>query len=351
MKGKTFCRQCGKTDEKLIKSLCPSCFIEEAQIISIPDELEVTICTRCGSIQTKGRWNDSNLSPEEIVIQTLLEEVEASEDSFDLKISPEILNIRGSTYECLIGIETRVLGKTVYQEYPVKVKLDKTVCPECSKYASGYYEAVIQIRADKRPLTAQEIENADKIIKKGINRLWEKNRMAYISQKLEIKEGVDYYVGSYKAARRLTEDLKNMLGGVVKESPRLMGRDKSRGKDLYRIWISLRLPHFHEGDFVSYRGLKAQVLFLQGQKIGIRNLKSAHTSTVSWRDYEKIKTIARKEDVKQAMITAKTPYSLQILHPDTYQPVELDLDSHLSRYEIGEELPVVEIEGTLYPLE
>jgi len=98
--------------------------------------------------------------------------------------------------------------------------------------------------------------------------------MAYISQRAQIKEGIDYYIGSYKAARKLTESLKNKLGGMINESPRLMGRDKSAGKDLYRVWILLRLPHFLKGDFVKYNDLPNQVTGYDGSKIYLKDLES-----------------------------------------------------------------------------
>ena len=54
--------------------------------------------------------------------------------------------------------------------------------------------------------------------------------MAYVSDVSVIKEGVDYYIGSYKAARKITTAVKDVMGGVVQESPRLVGRDKSTRK-------------------------------------------------------------------------------------------------------------------------
>lgn len=350
MKGKPFCRRCGKTDKELIEGLCTSCFRKEIQLISIPEQMQVTICTHCGSTQKEGKWYDSKLSTQETVLQAILEQLMALDTSFDLKFFPEILKVHGSHYHCLIVTEARVLDKKVFQEYPVSVDMKKTVCPDCSKFSSGYYEAVIQIRADKRLPSPEELEKAYNIIKRGISRLSKKNRMAYISEMVEIKEGVDYYVGSYKAARKLTEDLRNILGGVIIESPRIMGRDKSRGKDLYRIWISLRMPQFQVGDFVSYGSFKAQVLSLNGQKIVLKDLQSPHTSTVSWKNYAKIQTIAYKKEVKMAMVTAKTPNSVQILHPDTFKLVDLEGYEVLEEIPIGDELPVVEIKGVLYPL-
>ncbi|MCE5214425.1 MAG: NMD protein affecting ribosome stability and mRNA decay, partial [Methanobacterium sp.] len=259
MKGKAFCTKCGKTDEKLYQNLCSSCFIEKTSLIHIPDNIELTICTHCGSIHKKTKWMDSNLSLEDQLAEIILEHVEVDESVSQEKLSLELINERGSTFTFLVTVRGKVLGEEVVQEFPAYIKVKRSVCPDCSKYASGYYEAVIQLRANERYPSQDEIENVDSILKNRLEHLSRDNRMAYISQRALIKEGVDYYVGSYKAARKLTDALKNVLGGVVKESPRLMGHDKNTGKDLYRIWISLRIPHFIKGDFVSFDDIIGEI--------------------------------------------------------------------------------------------
>ena len=132
------------------------------------------------------------------------------------------------------------------------VRINHTVCPDCSKKSSGYYEAVIQLRADERELDSDEIANAEEIIGRVIEKQARKDKLAYIPQIATPKEGKDYYIGSLKTARKVAGQLKEELGGTTKESPRLISEDKSTGKGLYRIWISLRLPKFIKEDFVRY---------------------------------------------------------------------------------------------------
>ena len=159
----------------------------------------------------------------------------------------------------------------IIEEHTANVKIKKGACPDCSKYASGYFESVIQIRADKRFPSTKELQTVDQIIRDKIGSLSVKNRMAYVSDVSVIKEGVDYYIGFYKAARKITTAVKDVMGGVVQESPRLVGRDKSRGKDLYRIWISIRLPDFQKDDFIEYENRKGQVKGFDGKKILLNN--------------------------------------------------------------------------------
>jgi len=350
LKGKAFCPICGKTDEELFSGLCRSCFIEELNLITVPNEIQLTTCTQCGSIQKKGRWCDSDLIIEEQSAEAILEHVEVNEIVSNAQIVPEIKNIRGSILEFLVKVTGQVLGKEVSQEFQVKVKVDKNVCNECSKYASGYYEAVIQLRADERSLSLEEIEIADEDLRSHLEKLSMENRMAYISNRAQIKEGIDYYIGSYKAARKLTESLKNKLGGIINESPRLMGFDKSAGKNLYRIWILLRLPNFQMGDFVKYNKAITQVTGYDGNKIYLVDLSSSERVSIPWKSVGKLEVVARNDEIKKVMISARTPKSVQILHPDTYQPVDIDLHEESPHITIGKEIEVVEINNVFYLL-
>jgi nonsense-mediated mRNA decay protein 3 len=345
-----FCPRCGSEDEELYEGICTSCFVKEAKIISIPQDLEVTICAHCSSLFKGLKWEDSELSEEELVTLVIMENYETPSYVQDLELSIEILTIRGSIYECIIHAEGNVMGTRIIEEHHTNVKIKKGACPDCSKYASGYFESVIQIRADKRFPSSEEIQTIDQIIRAKISSLSVKNRMAYVSDVSMIKEGVDYYIGSYKAARKIATAVKDVMGGVVQESPRLVGRDKSRGKDLYRIWISIRLPDFQKNDFIEYENRKGKVKGFDGKKILLKDLESQDVWSVMWKEYNKIKVVARSSDIKTTSVTSKTPKTIQILHPDTYQPLDIDINKETSDLEIGDEVKVIEIQGIVYVL-
>jgi nonsense-mediated mRNA decay protein 3 len=345
-----FCPRCGSEDQELYEGICISCFVKEAKIITIPQDLEVTICAHCSSLLKGIKWEDCELSEEELVTLAVMENYETSSYVEDLEFTVEILTIRGSIYECIIHAEGNVMGTRIIEEHTTNVKIKKGSCPDCSKYASGYFESVIQIRADRRFPSPKELETIDQIMRAKTSSLAVQNRMAYVSDVSVIKEGVDYYIGSYKAARKLTTAVKDVMGGVVQESPRLVGRDKSRGKDLYRIWISIRLPDFQKADFIEYENRKGQVKGFDGKKIVLNDLVSHDVWSVMWKEYNKIKVVARSTDIKTTNVTSKTPKTIQILHPDTYQPIDIDINAETSDLDIGDEVNVIEIEDILYIL-
>lgn len=343
-----FCIECGKEDEKLHKGLCSSCFASGNKLITIPPEVEVELCAHCSSLHVGDKWLDTEQSEEEIISDTIASESIPEKDAEDIILEIDLINQKGSVFELMVNASGKVRGMPVKREYQTKVKLNRNACPDCSKYASGYYEAVLQLRADKRLLESDEIQSADEIIKRLLEKLSRTNRMAYLSQRLELKEGVDYYFGSYKAARKISSVLKDEMGGVIGESPRLMGRDKSAGKDLYRIWISLRLPFFQKGDFIIYNSHVGQVVDLSGRKIIIRDLATLEKISVSWREYSNLELVTRRENVKNTTVTSKSPTEIQLLHPETYQPVDLEIMPQLSDLNIGDQVEVVEIKGKLY---
>ncbi|CDG65595.1 MAG: ribosomal export protein [Methanobacterium sp.] len=343
-----FCIECGKEDEELFEGLCSSCFVAGKKLITISPELTVEICAHCSSAHVGDKWVKNELSEEEFIAETIAKKAIPDKEAEDVVLEIDLLNQKGSILELIINARGKILGIPVERELPIKVKINRNDCPECSKYASGYYESVLQLRADKRALTRKEISTADRIIEKVLEKLFRTNRMAYISQRAELKEGVDYYFGSYKASRKISQALKEEMGGILGESPRLMGRDKSAGKDLYRIWISLRLPSFQPGDFLAYSDNLGQVTDLNGKKIMVMDLNTLGKNSISWREYPHLEVVAQKENIKTTTVTSKSPTQIQILHPETYQPVDLDILPEMNSLNIGDPVDVIEIREKLY---
>jgi len=345
-----FCPKCGETGQEIINGVCKSCFLKELILAQIPDEIELTVCAHCESQLVSGKWYELELSDEEIILNTIYKHITLNKYAKITEINVETLLARGSNIECIVHLKADVLGRTILQDYKLNVKIIRTVCPECSKFASGYYEAVIQLRAQNRIPDEEEVAVADGLIAGNIDKISRKNRMAYISERAVLKEGIDYYIGSYKVAKRLASTLKDHFGGVVKESPRLMGRDKSTGKDLHRIWISLRIPYFRINDFIMYENSVGPVVGIDGKKVLFKDLDSLSNISVQWRDYRKIETVALKEDIKETTVTAKTPDSIQVLHPDSYEPVDIKINEETVDIQIGRDVSVIVIGSDIHIL-
>ena len=343
-----FCPECGATDVEMIDGICKNCFLKKFQLMEIPENITVTICKHCNAKLEEGKWKDEYIPEEEIIYRALERNITISDLAENEEIELEIDQMRGTIAECYVEAVATVLGEEVVETHTPDVKINYSVCPDCSKRNAGYYEAVIQLRADDRELEDEEIATAEEIINRTLDKQFKKDKLAYIPQVAKLKEGNDYYIGSLKSAKKVVEHLKEEFGGTTKESPRLISEDKSTGKGLYRIWIALRLPKFVKDDFVKYHDNVYQVSDVDGNRIQVINLENQDIISLKWREYDSIEKIEHLEGVQKAIITAKSPSMMQILDPDDYSPIDLEMNETLERYNIGEEIDVIKIDGKIY---
>lgn len=345
-----FCPECGKTDCELIEGICKDCFLKNFKLITIPEKIEVTICSHCNAKLNEGKWEEYNIPEEEIIYRALERAIEINPLIENEEIDLEIIQMKGSIAETEIGIVAIVLGKEIQQHYKQNVRLKKTVCPNCSKMNSGYYEAVIQLRTDEKELSSDEIIKVDSLIKNFLESSFEKNKLAYLVQKDTIKEGIDYYIGSYKEGRKIANNIQSKFGGVIKESPRLVSQDKSTGKGLYRIWISVRLPKFKKKDFISYSSKIAQILSIDNKKIIAIDLETNSKFSISWKEYDDIESLKKYDDIEIAEIISKSPNKIQILDPEDYEVIDIYEKNKSDNLEIGDKIKIIKLNNKIYPL-
>jgi len=98
---------------------------------------------------------------------------------------------------------------------------------------SNYYEAVLQVRNTNEEVTNCVI-NAIKNFKK-------KEKDIYVAREVKYKDGFDLYLSSQKFAHQLGKILKKSFNGKLLETRRLHGRDRSKGKDIYRRTVLFRV--------------------------------------------------------------------------------------------------------------
>jgi len=345
---KMFCPECGNSNSEMIEGLCKECFLKQFSILKIPEKIEITVCAHCNARLEEGKWRESNIIEEEIIYRALERAIEINTLVENEEIDLNIIQMRGTIAECNIEAVAIVLGEKIHQSFDMEVKIITTVCPDCSKRNSGYYEAVIQFRADKRELLRSEISQADEIVKKTLNSQFSRNKLAYLVEKINMKEGIDYYIGSYKSAKKISSNLINRFGGVVKESPRLIGQNKSTGKGIYRIWISVRLPEFKIMDIISYLEKIGQITSIDGNKIIVNDLKTHENFSIFWKEYDSIKIIKTAKEILTSNIISKSPSKIQILDPDNYEVVDIAIDNILEEYNIGDEVNLVKIDDNYY---
>ena len=343
-----FCPECGSTDKEMVGDICIDCFLNEFQMMEIPQHIEVQICSHCNSKFEEGKWIDEFIPEDEVIYRALERNIKIADEVENEIIDLEIDQIKGTITSCHVEITGEVHGSQIEETHECEVRLLKTVCPTCSKVQSGYYEAVIQFRADNREIKTEEYSKADEIVERTLIKQSKKDKLAYCPQIAKLKEGYDYYIGSLKSGKKVAEALTEEFGGIVKESPRLISEDKSTGKGLYRIWISVRIPEFEVNDFVRFEDKIIQINSISKNSVVGQDISTDKKYNIPMKNMEDIKLVKKENEIETTTIISKSPSIIQILDPSDYSAVDLEMKEEFSDYNIGDEIKLIKIDNYIY---
>ena len=343
-----FCPECGSTDKKMVGDICIDCFLKDFQMLELPNRIEVQICSHCNSKLEEGKWSEEFIPEEEIIYRALERNIKIADEVSNEHVTLGINQMKGTIAECSVEITGEVEGAQIEEEHGAEVKILKTVCPTCSKIQSGYYEAVIQFRADNREIKAEEYAKADEIIERTLIKQSKTDKLAYCPQIAKLKEGHDYYIGSLKSGRKVVEALKEEFGGVIKESPRLISEDKSTGKGLYRIWISIRIPEFEIGDFIKFENKILYVNSIGKNSIIGEEISTNKKHNIPMKNIGDIEVVKKSDEIETTTVISKSPQIMQILDPIDYSAVDLDMKEEYGKYNVGDEVKLIRIDNYIY---
>ncbi len=343
-----FCPECGSTDKKMVGDICIDCFLKDFQMIELPKRIEVQICSHCNSKLEEGKWSDEFLPEEEIIYRALERNIKVADEVSNEIINLEIDQMKGTLAECYVEVTGEVEGTQIEETHDTEVKILKTVCPSCSKIQSGYYESVVQFRADNREIKPEEYAKADEIVERTLQKQSKSDKLAYCPQRAKLKEGYDYYIGSFKSGNKVAEALKEEFGGVMKESPRLISEDKSTGKGLYRVWISIRIPEFEIGDFIKFENKILYVHSIGKNSIVGEEISTNKKHNIPMKNMDDIELVKKADEIETTTVISKSPQIMQILDPIDYSAVDLDMKEEYGKYNVGDEVKLIRLDNYIY---
>ncbi|NJE49025.1 60S ribosomal export protein NMD3 [Thermococcus sp. 9N3] len=356
-----FCYRCGISEEEggpLIEGLCQVCYRKENPVLLIGEEVNTELCQNCGSYKKRGVWVDPrSYELEELIFEVaenaLLEELE---DSFSEKIweyevvSPEELeeiedlpvgravvsfeplDFHIEHFPAIIVYEVRVKARThelqreLHDERKrVTVYVRQTVCPRCQKFLGGYFEAILQVRAEGRPLSEEERKVIGKLVEEKVDEIMRKDRMGFIQDTIEKEEGLDFYMGSTSSARKIAQAIRERFGGTISEAYELVGLDRQTSREVYRTSVSVRIPKFRKGDIVAdRRGNVYEVERVDGKGLTLKNLENWESEHLDWKTAKREKVDTVEHEESEAMVTSVTPGEVQLMDMESYETYELN---------------------------
>ncbi len=325
------CYQCG--NPAVLEGLCAKCYDEKHPLIEVSSPLTLLACKRCGSVKVPGGWKKMTVDVSEsddlwpLQVDILLDhEVKSLVSDIELTIEEEkrldrvlhiILTALGRSHEDLSPHE---------EEHKVEVRFSYGTCDTCAMMSGGYHEAILQIRADGRPLTDEEEDDIVRTVTNMTILEYGADDKAFVTKISSDKFGLDFQIGSEHLCRSIAKDLESRYLAPRKDNYKLIGQDKG-GKEKYRITILIRLNKFMIGDFVKVLERPCQVMAMGKSGLTCFDLIQRERFTMNpksskWRTLE---FLAAKSDRREFMVTTRVyGQPVQLMDSESFNIREID---------------------------
>ncbi|MFX1418649.1 MAG: NMD3-related protein [Promethearchaeota archaeon] len=277
-----FCAICGKNlgDEDPHYGLCLNCYLKENPLFQLPNNFSLNICLDCGSFSKKDIWIESEQNELFLTIKQAIRRflLKSFMKKYDIDFS---VNLDESSYvysskDLLISLEVGIHGISlndpkIKHEQKIKINLNYMLCKNCSNLRGGtYYLSIIQLRVKQ--------EEQFNLIKKVIDELnnyveglFEQNPKQYISKIEDQKYGVDLYLSTIELMNYLIKFLKSNYYFLLKRTKKLVGRDKQKGKNLYRFKTLIKFLPVSINDVILVNNQNFSVENITKNKVILRS--------------------------------------------------------------------------------
>jgi len=341
------CPVCGQPSDTQIEGKCKDCFLQSINFASIPLVVHTIVCPMCGAFKKSGSWVESNDEIEEIINNTINKELKILPGSEDILVSIEFTDTNPSIYLAHIKVTGNIKGVKAHAELDSEIRVVKETCDACSRLSGGYYESIIQIRAEGRFPDEDEVVKVLELVYEIVERQKLKgDRLSFISKEEKLHEGTDVYVGSNSTAKQICRIAGERFGSTFSESPTLSG--KKDGKEIYRITYSLRLPRLKPGDIINVEG-KTVLVRHSGKRTSGLYLDSGLEFADNTDRLKNSKNVSSIKDAEPVVLLSIENDTVQVMHPKTFRPVTLKKPAYLS-VEGGEEIRAVIIGDDIFIL-
>jgi nonsense-mediated mRNA decay protein 3 len=351
------CYLCGKPS--VLEGLCADCFNDGHPLIEVSTPLTLLACKKCGSIKLAEGWRKiagDGIHPDDAAdlqielflersIKILGKDVQLSlEDERKLdRVTHTIVTVSGRSHESLAPHD---------EKYNVEIRFRYGTCETCGMMSGGYYEAILQVRADGRELTDDEKNALTQTVTDITVARYKSDDKAFISSTIDDKYGIDFYIGSENLCKYLADEFEMQYLAERKDNYKLVGEEKG-GKRKYRTTILIRLPRFTVGDFVKIDGNPCEIIAMGRNMLTCYDLKrrerfSINPRSARWRTLE---FLAPMSDRREFMVTTYSyGQPVQIMDSISFEVLEVNQSIFESEIAVGEKIYALQFDEELYIL-
>jgi len=348
---------CGKPS--VLEGLCANCYNDGHPLIEVSTPLTLLACKKCGSIKLADGWRKiagDGIHPDDVAdyqiellversIKILGKDVQISlEDERKLdRVTHTIMTISGRSHESLAPHD---------EEYSVEIRFRYGTCETCGMMSGGYYEAILQVRADGRGLTDDEKTAVTHTVTDTTVARYKSDDKAFITNTIDDKYGIDFYIGSENLCKYLADEFEMQYLAERKDNYKLVGEDKT-GKRKYRTTILIRLPRFTVGDFVKVDGNPCEIVAMGRNMLTSYDLKRRERFSINPRSprWRTLEFLAPRSSRREFMITTYTyGQPVQIMDSISFEILDVEQSVFESEIAAGEKIYALQLEDELYIL-
>jgi nonsense-mediated mRNA decay protein 3 len=337
-----FCVECGNEAPIFRNGVCLCCYLKHTQFSKGPTILDITMCPRCSSYKYKNGWLQESF-------QTILKR--HITDAFT--ISPELRDVDIQTQcseqerilACMVFISGVLENQKITEQHPLTVRIRRNTCEVCSREAGGYYEAIIQIRADQRTFSKTELQTLRTAVETMVGQQQESGKRGlFITDMTEKREGLDYFLSEKGTALSITKKILEQFGGEFKQSASSAGMKDS--KQVYRMTYLVRIPSYRKGDFFVFKDLFYCIVSLHANKVRAFELSTWDEKVIDGKDILPSRIFGGSELIKEMIVVSQSKKEIQLMDPKTYKTLDIRKPKILSVE--SQTTKTVKLEGQIF---
>jgi len=314
-----FCVECGKEGKIFKNGECIECYVKNKSFTKGPEVIDIYKCSKCWSYKYKNSW--LNESFKEILNRYIKDNFKISNELKKINITTEC-DKEDNIISCKVIISGFIDDHKILEEHFLKVRVKKIVCNICSKQFGGYYEAILQIRIDKRKSFKNELNKIKLFVENLVENLVEKgNRGLFITDIAEEHSGIDFYLSEKGPAYTIAKKIQERYGGEIKQSSKNIGMKDS--KQIYRMTYLVRLPAFRTGDFFAYNNSYYYIYSITGDMVHVFELINWTKRVFKLKELQNISIFGGKELIKEMILISQTKEEIQVMDPKTYKTFDV----------------------------
>jgi nonsense-mediated mRNA decay protein 3 len=273
-----FCPKCGNRSEK--GGLCNQCRAKDMEWATCDRRVVHIHCPGCGATKQVNTWTDSTRERSDLAPELARSAVHFHPDVKKTQVSVVVRDVSVNRSRARVSLSGLLYSLPVEKECTVEIVWQKEQCDRCNRITGSYYEGFVQVRADDRLPSQYEIQIARSIaIQLEESLLVAGERLSYISDMAETKDGLDITVGSQRIGLLIVQAITTQLGGRYTSHPKLVG--EKNGRQLFRITYLVRLPRYQKQDVIVIGGHYAEVEQPESHRVRVFDLVEGRTRTVN----------------------------------------------------------------------